>query len=323
MRRFAFALAAICSVALWADSDRLQWSSLTDGDARANLILPTLAKERDAMRPARGMSIDFTRSYPSSIRSRKTRGPLGYGWMDSLTTPADPIFPDGLLLHSPQGDLVFQKTGGKWRPVNPNVHTALAETTDAYVLLFEDGTLQSYSKDNLRLSFVKDNKGNALTFTWNGGNLARVSHTDGQSLAFGYLNDLMAFAVDDCGRKTVYHYENNLLVNVTAHDGKVTRYEYQPDDGTPSARALRKIIRPDKTTREFQYDDKGRVVNILDHSGMPGTAIERNHNHVTIVARDGGRTAVDFGESGEVLRLVDPLGNAVNFASNTPPPPPI
>ena len=274
-------------------------------------VLPVLASVTDAARSARGMGLSFTRSYSSAMYGRFTSGILGYGWTDNLSTSAE-LSSDGktLVFRVPGGgSYSFTKATGSWKPEDSRDKTVLAESSSAYTLTYQSGTVQTFAKSNMRTSSIADNSGNTLTFTWSGTTLQKIAHTDGQTLTFAYSGGLLSSVTDDCGRRTTYTYSNSLLTKVTASDGLETLYEYRAADGTAAARALSRITYFDGATREFAYDtSSGLVTALSSNGGKEKTTISRNGLNVTMTGPDGATTTVSMGVSGEVLETTDALG---------------
>lgn len=274
-------------------------------------VLPVLASVTDAARSARGMGLSFTRSYSSAMYGRFTSGILGYGWTDNLSTCAE-LSADGktLVFRVPGGgSYSFTKATDSWQPEDSRDKTVLTESSSAYTLKYQSGTVQTFAKSNMRTSSIADNSGNALMFTWSGTTLQKIAHTDGQTLTFAYSGGLLSSVTDDCGRQTTYTYSNSLLTKVTAPDGPETFYEYRAADGTAAARALSLIVYPDGTAREFTYDtSSGLVAAISSNGGRETTTISRDGGIVTLTGPDGAETTVKMGVSGEVLETTDALG---------------
>ena len=275
--------------------------------------LPALAQSEDAARSARGMGLSFTRTYSSALSARFTKGILGYGWTDNLSAHAERSDDCTLVIRMPSGgSYSFTNVTGSWQPEDARDATTLEETPSAYVLTYENGTVHTFAKSNMRTSSIADNSGNTLTFTWSGAQLQRVEHTDGQSLAFTYSGGLLRSVTDDRGRTTTYAYSGDLLTGVTTFNGFTTSYEYRAADGTPAARALSRIVYHDGTSREFEYDAAGRVSAVVENGGKRRTTIARTGVGVTtLTAPNGGKTTVSSGPSGEALLTTDALGNAV------------
>lgn len=273
-------------------------------------VLPVLASVTDTARSARGMGLSFTRSYSSAMYGRFTSGILGYGWTDNLSTYAELTDSKTLVFRVPGGgSYSFSRATDSWQPEDSRDKTVLTESSSAYTLKYQSGSVQTFAKSNMRTSSIADNSGNTLTFTWNGTTLQKIAHTDGQTLTFAYSGGLLSSVTDDCGRRTTYTYSNSLLTKVTASDGLATSYEYRSADGTAAARALSRIVYPDGTTREFTYDtSSGLVSAISSNGGNETTTLSRDGGIVTLTGPDGAVTTVKTGVSGEALETTDALG---------------
>ena len=320
MRRFAIlaiVLASSCSAGIvLADMPPIAPVSEEDellDESHADPLLPMLAAARDAIRPARGIGLSLVRVFSTVRDSRLDRGALGYGWVDNLSVRIEKG-KDKIFVRLPSGvRQEFAKVDGKWRPQDGRDMTKVSETSAAFVFTHENGTVQSFSKTNWRTSFVQDNKGNTLSFTWDADRLQRVAHTDGQCLSFTYSPDgLLSSVVDDCGRKTEYAYQDDLLTEVKSSVGFITRYEYCDMDGSPTSRAIRRIIRSDGTVRSYEFDKRGCVTAIVEN-GARTEIRRRGRTSATIVAYDGGETIFEFGKSGEMVQMMDALGNVTKF----------
>ena len=276
-------------------------------------VLPQLASATDLARSARGLGLSFSRSYSSSLRGRLASGILGYGWTDNFSSYAEKLDDDTLVFHLPSGgSYSFTKITGEWKPQDARDKTELTETGSEYILKYASGTVQRFSKTTRKTSSIADRVGNTLSFTYSGGKLTRLAHSDGQSLTFTYSGGRLAKARDDQGRTVKYAYSNGNLTSVTAFNGLVTRYEYVSAPGTPRDKALSRIVHPDGTTTEFEYDDSGLLAATSANGGQLCTRIERgDFGCHSIVAPNGYATAVTVGASGETLKTVNAKGETV------------
>ena len=272
----------------------------------------TLASNTDLARSGRGFGLALSRSYGSGLYRRLRKGIFGYGWSDNYSAYAE-LQNSGatLALHSGSGSTyLFEKVNGKWTPEDARDKTTCTESSSEYVLTYRSGTVQRIAKSNMRVSFVTDNQGNSLTFTYNADKqLVKVEHCDGQSLSFTYAGGLLASATDDQGRTTRYEYSGDLLVKVTAFNGLSTQYRYLPADGSVTSRALSQIRYADGTTRDYTYDGAGRVATVSINGNLQTVEIERGAlGSYAVIAPNGGATTVTLGASGEVLETVNALG---------------
>ena len=272
----------------------------------------TLASSTDLARSGRGFGLTLSRSYGSGLYRRLRKGIFGYGWSDNYAAYAE-LQNSGatLALHSGSGSTyLFEKVNGKWTPEDARDKTTCTETSTEYILKYRSGTEQRIAKSTMRVTSVKDNQGNTLTFSYNPDkSLARVSHCDGQSLSFAYANGLLVSATDDQGRTTSYEYSGDLLVKVTAFNGLSTQYRYLAADGSVTSRALRQIAYADGTTRDYTYDGAGRIATVAINGNLQTVEIVRGAlGSYSVIAPNGGETTVTLGASGEVLETINALG---------------
>lgn len=292
--------------------DRL-WQ-LEIADALGNdMAVPTLATVTDLSRTCRGLSLSFVRTYSSAMHRRFNTGILGVGWMDNYSIYAERADDDTLAFHLPSGgSYAFTKVTGSWQPEDGRDKTVLEETPSEYVLSYSNGTVQRFSKSNMKVSSIIDNQGHSLSFQYSGTLLTKVCHSDGPYLVFSYANGRLVSVSDDQGRKVSYAYSGDCLASVTAYNGLATAYQYHENDNTTLAHALSKIVYPDGTTREFTYDENGRLSTSSANGGKLMTRIERGAlGSYTVVSPNGGKTQVTVGANGETLKTVNALGDTV------------
>ena len=292
--------------------DRL-WQMVINEALGSDHAVQTLAGGTDLARSGRGLGLSFSRTYGAAMFRRLKTGVFGYGWTDNYSTCAELVDPTTLAFHLPSGATYqFHKVNGKWTSEDARDKTILAETTSAYTLTYKSGTVQTVAKLNMRTSSICDNQGNELLFSYSGTQLQKVQHSDGQSLTFTYSGNKLASVTDDQGRMVSYGYTGDLLTSVTAFNGLVTRYVYHAADSTPLSRALTQIVCPDGTTKDYTYDDQGRVATVSVNGNQFTTEIVRGAcGSYSVIAPNGGVTEVTVGASGETLKTVNALGQIV------------
>ena len=292
--------------------DRL-WQMVINEALGSDNAVQTLAGGTDLARSGRGMGLSFSRTYGAAMFERLKKGVLGYGWTDNYSTYAELVDQTTLAFHLSSGATYkFHKVSGRWSPEDGRDKTTIAETTSAYTLTYKSGTVQTIAKSNMRTSSICDNQGNELTITYSGSQLQKVQHSDGQSLTFTYSGNKVASVTDDQGRTVTYGYTGDFLTSVTAFNGLVTRYVYHAADSTPLSRALTQIVYPDGTTKDYTYDDQGRVATVSVNGNQFTTEIVRGAcGSYSVIAPNGGVTEVTVGASGETLRTVNALGQVV------------
>ena len=282
--------------------------------------IQTLAGGTDLARTGRGMGLSFSRIYGSSLSSRLMMGELGYGWKGNYSTYVELINSTTLAFHLPSGSTYqFTKVSGAWASEDARDKTQLSETTNAYILTYIDGTEQTVSKLNMRTSLIRDNQGNELSFTYNGNQLQKIQHSDGQSLTFTWSSGKVASVTDDQGRKVIYGYTGDLLTSVTAFNGLVTRYVYHTADSTPMSCALKQIVYPDGTTKDYTYNNIGRVATISVNGNKFTTEIVRGLcGSYSVIAPNGGVTEVMVLPCGKISKTINALGQIIKrqYTSN-------
>jgi RHS repeat-associated protein len=110
---------------------------------------------------------------------------------------------------------------------------------------------------------------------------------------------------DDLGHSANYTYNGNRLASVSSTDDLITEYGYDN-----AANALRTIAYPNGTTRDYTFDDMGRVSTISRNGNQQTVAIDRgSFGSYAVIDSEGGVFETVVGASGEVLYMVDALGN--------------
>lgn len=275
----------------------------------------SLADGTDIARSGRGFGLSFSRSYGSGMHQRLRKGILGYGWSDNLSVNCE-LQENGarFVIQSGNGSsYAFTKVTGVWKPEDARDSTVLMENALEWVLTTRSGTVVRFSKANNRFASIRDNMGNGLNLSHDAnGNVTEVKHTDGQWLRFAYEGGLLVSAADDQGRTVSYAYTNDMLTEVTAFDGRKVKYNYLPADETASSRALRQIVAPDGQTKDFAYDDAGRVATASRNGSHFTTEVVRGElGSYAIIAPNGGVTEVTVGARGETLSTVNALGQRI------------
>ena len=306
--------------------DRL-WQLEVNEALGVDHAVSALASGTDLARSGRGFGLSFSRSYGSGMYQRLRKGILGYGWSDNLSVSCE-LQENGtrFVIQSGNGSSYgFTKASGSWAPEDARDKTRMTESATEWTLTAQSGMVVKFSKSTRRLVSVRDNMGNGIDFTWDGvatesgvrgapalPKLVRMTHTDGQWLAFTYEDDLLVSAADDQGRTTSYAYTGEMLTEVTAFNGRKVKYNYLPADDTAASRALRQIVAPDGQTKDFTYDAAGRVATASRNGSHFTSEIVRGElGSYSIIAPNGGVTAVTVGAGGETLATVNALGQKV------------
>ena len=267
----------------------------------------TQAVVKDMVRNGRGLSILISRRFGTSLKTRAWTGAFGRGWTMSYETKAV-LRDDGETLdfEIPTGDIYsFSTIAGAWCSTVAGDKTQLEDTADAYILRFPNGFSARFSKTNGRMVATRDCNGNGLDFSYNGNRLNQITHTDGQWVKFTYSGEYVSKIVDDLGHSVTYTYSGNRLIAVISVDGLMTQYRYDN-----VANALKTIINPDGTTRDYTFDETGRIATISHNGNLQTIIINRGiFGSYSIIDANDAVTDTAVGASGEVLYTIDALGN--------------
>ncbi len=169
--------------------------------------------------------------YYNSSSNRKNYG-YGNGWSlgSELRFVNDSL---GVIIEQGDGRQDLYTRYGNSFEAPAGVFSALSFEGDGYLLTYKDGT-KYYFTDTVskKVTQVKDRYDNAITYTYQEGNLATASDISGRSLYFAWSNDLLSgisTSFDD--RTWSYQYdENGNLTAVTDPMGYTVHYAYNKDN---------------------------------------------------------------------------------------------
>ena len=180
---------------------------------------------------APGLSLDFDRSFGSTITDRYRLGPLGRGWSHNWQLSLN-VEPDGtvVIVNGSGIQRRFQpdsRTSGYFaQPGDRGVLTALGG--GAFLLREHNGFATRYAAGG-QLNFVEDTNGNRITASYTTGRLSTLTHSAGPSLTIGYnASGLVQSVTASDGRTVAYSYDaGQHLATVQGYDGRTSHYTYQ------------------------------------------------------------------------------------------------
>ncbi len=169
--------------------------------------------------------------YYNSSSNKKNYG-YGNGWSlgSELRFVNDSL---GVIIEQGDGRQDLYTRYGNSFEAPAGVFSTLSFEGDGYLLSYKDGT-KYYFTDTVakKVTMVKDRYDNAITFTYQEGNLTTASDISGRSLYFTWSNGLLSgisTSFDD--RKWSYGYdENGNLASVTDPMGYTVHYAYNKDN---------------------------------------------------------------------------------------------
>ncbi|WP_338598503.1 DUF6531 domain-containing protein [Saccharopolyspora sp. SCSIO 74807] len=259
------------------------------------------------------LPLTFQRTHLSSYRSGLFFGPSWASTLDQrLEIDEDGVYfasEDGLTLAYPRaepGETVHPTNGPQW-PLARS-HDGNFTITDV-----EQGRTLHFTRFDgyWPLTAITDRNGDRIQFTYDDTGLPlEVHHSGGYRVRVETTNRLVTalyLCGADDGRDLAlmrYRYQQERLTEVINPSGQPMRVEY---DGPGRITAW--TDRNDCWYR-YLYDDEGRCVRTEGAGGfLNSTFTYDRENAVTYVSDSlGNETAFHLGESGQILREIDPRG---------------
>ena len=273
-----------------------------------------LAAGLDLSIPTPGIPLSFGRLASQSIPARFQAGSFGRGWRHNydyrafIETNGDIIIEDpaGIVrVFTDRGDGVFQGEAGENGLLTVRNETIELKEKNGFTMRFAtDGRLQSVAEPN----------GNSLSFSYSENGLSSIEHSNGDKITLSYSNGLIVQASGSNGKTVVYRYDTNneYLLEAEQPGGLVTRYSYNQDYDSSAAHALTQITFMDGTHYFYGYDSRGRLVSEEGDNGIGRKEYLYDDQGKVIVSNAyQQQTTVFYGSYGEVLKVVDALGNSV------------
>ena len=273
-----------------------------------------LATGLDLSIPTPGIPLLFERLASQSIPARFQTGSFGRGWRHNydyrafVETNGDIIIEDpaGIArVFTDRGDGVFQGEAGENGVLTVRNETIELKEKNGFTMRFTtDGRIQSMAEPN----------GNSLFFSYSENGLSSIEHSNGDEITLTYSNGLIVQASGSNGKTVVYRYDTNneYLLEAEQPGGLVTRYNYNQDYDSNAAHALTQITFMDGTHYFYGYDSRGRLISEEGDNGI-GRKEYLYDDQGKVIVRNAyqQQTTVFYGSYGEVLKVVDALGNIV------------
>lgn len=234
-------------------------------------------------------------------------GPFGFGWTFTYQIALVEVKEGSQtwVIISREGKRLTFKDNGDGTYTSPSGYFQnLVKTTGGWRLIEKTGERHEFNASGQFTAFI-DRHGNAITLTYDGkGRLATVRDQGGRMLSFAYGS-------------------NNKVATITDPGGRVLTYGYNAKGN------LTTFTDPAGNTIQYAYDDKNRMTSITDPRGTTFlTNVYDEKNRVTTQTFNGatsqfcyydGYTQMEipgsgwstyyYNESGNLTKVVDPLGN--------------
>jgi RHS repeat-associated protein len=274
----------------------------------------TLVAATDAAFPSPGLSLSFSRTFPSSVGGQNRLGRLGLGWTDNwdirLTSEAGGVPPTNgskVFLRTGDADREFASVGGgDYAPVYGGEEDMLNFDGTRFVLTGDDDTVTAFRADG-QLDYLQDAAGTRITANYDGnGRLTSLAHSGGRALTFTWTTaGQIATVTDPAGRLTTFAYSGQQLTSATGTIG-IEKYTYQKN-------ALASVTAPGGVKTTLTYDKLHRLTGrkigntqaVTYTYGVGGsvTATDKAGRKATLLADADGLIAAVRGGTGSDLRL--------------------
>jgi RHS repeat-associated protein len=260
-----------------------------------------------------GLTLEFSRTFMSSLVGRSQPGPMGLGWSDNWQVSLA-VQSDGTVVVSEPGgtQVSFTPNGGGGYADQPGDYETLTSLRGGAFSLEETNGTVTVFNSNGTLDYVQDTNGNRITAGYTSGLLTSLTDSSGQSLSIGHNSaGLISTVIDSSGRVTTYTYDptDQYLMAVTGFNGQTTSYTYDTS-GEASQNALTSIAFPGGTHQYFTYDDGGRLTSTYSDGGIQPLFFTYSFGEVSETDGAGDTTSLYYNEQGLLVKTVDPLGNA-------------
>jgi YD repeat-containing protein len=281
---------------------------------------PYLAGAVDAVTPAPGILLVFSRLYSASFESRYDVGPLGRGWSHNWEFAVEEPAGGDVILRGPGGaDRHFlRQPDDSFQPL-PGDFGTLTYVLDTYQLAEQDGTLWQFRTDGL-LDYAEDTNGNRVTLGYSGGLLTSLTHSGGSQLLVDYTGDGRVWHVTDPNgagttddRVTTFTYDASAeyLTAVTTPGGRDTTYDYDTAGPVAVLHVLLSAEYADDSSVQFQYDGFGRLTQTSGTGGVsPITYHYDSLGVVRVENAEGVETIMRRGLDGQWSQVASPAAQS-------------
>ena len=207
------------------------------------------------------------------------------------------------LLVNDYGEL-FAPGGIPYNPASPDFGGAYEVTT-------ENGIVYRVNGASGQLDSATDRNGNTLTFNNSG-----VVSNNGVGILFNQDSaGRLAEIVDPNGNSVQYQYESGRLVSSVDRKGNTTRYLYESDQPNFLTEVVDALGR---TGLRTTYGPDGRLQNQSEDFNGASVSFEQllEDGSTVIQLADGSVQILRYNEAGQVVELVDELGNTTRREYN-------
>lgn len=214
-------------------------------------------------------------------------GSLGTGWSHSYDIFLKTTANGSMLLHEGDGKRkLYTLTNGSYASQPGDQATLVKNADGTFTLTKREGTAYRFGTDG-KIVTITDRNGNAVSFTYSGGNLVSVT--------------------DPAGRRAIFTYDAaNHLSSITDPAGNAYLFTVS---GT-----LTTITNPDGGQWRYTYDADAFMLTKTDPLGNTTTyAYDANHRAATATDPEGKVRSVTYDAKGNLASKTDGNGNTIRY----------
>jgi YD repeat-containing protein len=245
--------------------------------------------------PGRGLPLVFTRTYNSNAAA--TNGPLGYGWVDNLSTSLAISASTVVLTEENGAQTTFTLNGSTWTAPPRNIATLTHNADGTWTLVRQ--AQQTLTFDGAgRLTSLKDLNGYTTSYSYTGGQLTTVTDAAGRTIRLGYSGGHLTTVTDanvTPNRVATFQYDAaGDLTDVIDVNGGHTQFTYDSNHRMLTMKDPNCFATAACVGIQNVYDSQGRVVSQTDEL-----------NRTTMFAYAGDPSSA----AGGTTTVTDPRGN--------------
>lgn len=254
-----------------------------------------------------------------AIDQRDYLGPFGRGQSDPYAAIATTDSSGNVSITEGGEERPFIKqTNGTYQGIDGDAAT-LTLANGFYTLTETNGSVSVFNTDGT-VNYIQDTNGNRENYIYTGGNLTAIASSDGDVYRFAYdANGRITQATDPEGRVTTYTYDSTdqLLQSISNAQG-TTSFTYYSGTNLAEMYAVTSITYPDGSTRNYTYDDMGRLTSQQWSDGSDKiTYAYNNLGQETITDALGNTSTLTLSIPGQgTSSITDALGNIARVAYN-------
>lgn len=254
-------------------------------------------RETDLKIPCRGISFALTRSYHSELSSDELD--FGKGWIFNYAKRLKLNDDDSISYFDGYGrEIIFELKQGEY--ISPNgIYAHLEKRQDSVVLRKRGGIAYHFEKINRN---------------GEGGRLTKIQDSNNNALDFEYTENSILVR-DSFNRTITLFHKSRRIVAVQDHQRREWKYEYNNSGQLIEVKQPKRVDFPNGTSIKYDYDETGKLNNIISPNGDSIVKVEYNPAG-KVIKQKWGKGTYRFKYDNAKLALTLPNGGIQLFTHN-------